>query len=171
MNFFLLTLDYEQWLRKNCSMKLDQIDLKLLGLLQEDSKRTNKELAAKLDLSVTAAFERIRKLERAGVISRYMAIVEPRKVERSFMAFCQIKLVQHTKTNVSQFEKQVARLKEVLECYNVSGEYDYLLKVLVKDMEAYREFLLHKLTTLDHIGSTQSTFVISEVKNSKVIID
>lgn len=152
-------------------MKLDHIDLKLLGLLQESSKRTNKELAAKLDLSVTAIFERIKKLERSGVISRYMAIIEPRKVERSFMAFCQIKLVQHTKTNVNQFEKQVAGLSEVLECYNVSGEYDYLLKVLVKDMEAYREFLLQKLTTLEHIGSTQSTFVISEIKNSKVLID
>lgn len=151
-------------------MKLDQTDLKLLGLLEKSSKRTNKELAAKLDLSVTAVFERIRKLEKSGVISGYMAIVDPRKIERSFMAFCQIKLVQHTKANVSHFEKQVAKLEEVLECYNVSGEYDYLLKVLVKDMQAYREFMLHKLTTLDHIGSTQSTFVISEVKNTLAII-
>lgn len=152
-------------------MKLDQTDFKLLALLQKSSKRTNKELGAKLDLSVTAVFERIRKLERGGVISRYMAIVDTRKVERSFMAFCQIKLVQHTKANVSRFEKQVAELEEVLECYNVSGEYDYLLKVLVKDMEAYREFMLHKLTTLDHIGSTQSTFVISEVKNAMAIVE
>lgn len=152
-------------------MKLDQTDYMLLGLLQKSSKRTNKELAVKLGLSVTAVFERIRKLERSGVISRYMAIVDARKVERSFMAFCQIKLVQHTKANVSRFEKQVAGLEEVLECYNVSGEYDYLLKVLVKDMEAYREFMLHKLTTLDHIGSTQSTFVISEVKNAMAIVD
>lgn len=152
-------------------MKLDQTDFKLLALLQKSSKRTNKELGAKLDLSVTAVFERIRKLERSGVISRYMAIVDTRKVERSFMAFCQIKLVQHTKANVSRFEKQVAELEEVLECYNVSGEYDYLLKVLVKDMEAYREFMLHKLTTLDHIGSTQSTFVISEVKNAMAIVE
>lgn len=150
-------------------MKLDKIDRKLLTLLQENSKKTNKELAGKLNLSVTAVFERIRKLERSGVIEGYVAVVRPEKVERSFTAFCQIKLVQHTKTNVSQFEAQVACLSEVLEVFHVSGEYDYVLKVMVKDMEAYRHFMLHKLTALDHIGSTQSTFVISPVKNSSVL--
>lgn len=152
-------------------MQLDQTDIRLLGLLQENSKRTHKELAGKLRLSVTAVFERIRKLERNGVIAKYMAIVDAKMIDRGFVAFCQIKLVQHTKTSVTQFEKQVTRLEEVLECYNVSGEYDYLLKVMVRDMEAYREFMLHKLTTLDHIGSTQSTFVISQVKNSLNLVE
>jgi len=90
-------------------------------------------------------------------------------VERSFTAFCQIKLVQHTKGNVTRFESQVAQLSEVLEVFHVSGEYDYILKVLVKDMEAYRNFMLNKLTALDHIGSTQSTFVISPVKNTTAL--
>lgn len=150
-------------------MKLDQIDKKLLDLLQSNSKRTNKELSNKLSLSVTAVYERIRKLERGGVISRYVALVNPEEIEKSFMAFCQIKLVQHTKNNVTQFEEQVAGLSEVVECYHISGEYDYILKVLVKDMQAYREFMLNKLTALEHIGSTQSTFVISPVKDSTVI--
>lgn len=150
-------------------MKLDQTDKKLLDLLQRNSKRTNKELSSKLSLSVTAVYERIRKLERGGVISRYVALVNPEEIEKSFMAFCQIKLVQHTKTNVTQFEEQVAGLSEVVECYHISGEYDYILKVLVKDMQAYREFMLNKLTALEHIGSTQSTFVISPVKDSTVI--
>jgi Lrp/AsnC family leucine-responsive transcriptional regulator len=150
-------------------MKLDQTDKKLLALLQENSKKTNKELAGKLDLSVTAVYERIRKLEKAGVIQKYVALVKPEKVERSFTAFCQIKLVQHTKGNVTRFESQVTGLKEVLEVFHVSGEYDYILKVMVKDMQAYREFMLNKLTALDHIGSTQSTFVISPVKNSSAI--
>lgn len=150
-------------------MKLDKIDKKLLAQLQENSKKTNKELALKLDLSVTAVFERIKKLERSGVIEKYVALVRPEKIERSFTAFCQIKLVQHTKGNVIRFEKQVTELKEVLEVFHVSGEYDYILKVMVKDMEAYREFMLNKLTALDHIGSTQSTFVISPVKNSTVL--
>ncbi|GAB2771213.1 Lrp/AsnC family transcriptional regulator [Salinimicrobium soli] len=150
-------------------MNLDATDKKLLSLLQGDSKRTNKELAGKLNLSVTAVFERIRKLEKAGVISKYVALVKPEKVDRSFTAFCQIKLVQHTKSNVTRFEAQVTGLKEVLEVFHVSGEYDYILKVMVKDMQAYREFMLNKLTALDHIGSTQSTFVISPVKNTSAI--
>lgn len=150
-------------------MKLDQTDKKLLALLQEDSKKTNKELSLKLNLSVTAVYERIRKLERGGVIEKYVALVKPDKIERSFTAFCQIKLVQHTKGNVTRFESQVANLTEVLEVFHVSGEYDYILKVMVKDMDAYRNFMLNKLTALDHIGSTQSTFVISPVKNTSAL--
>ncbi|WP_029035906.1 Lrp/AsnC family transcriptional regulator [Salinimicrobium xinjiangense] len=150
-------------------MKLDVIDKKLLALLQENSRRTNKEIAGKLELSVTAVYERIRKLERGEVISKYVALVKPERIERSFTAFCQIKLVQHTKGNVTRFEKQVSQLSEVLEVFHVSGEYDYILKVMVKDMEAYRDFMLNKLTALDHIGSTQSTFVISPVKNTTAL--
>ena len=150
-------------------MQLDSIDKQLVGLLQDNSKKTNKELASKLKLSVTAIYERIRKLERNGVIYKYVALVKPEKVERAFTAFCQIKLVQHTKNNVTRFESQVTKLSEVLEVFHVSGEYDYILKVMVKDMEAYREFMLNKLTALDHIGSTQSTFVISPVKNTTAL--
>lgn len=150
-------------------MQLDSIDKKLLVLLQENSRRTNKEIAGKLKLSVTAVYERIRKLERAEVISKYVALVKPEKVDRSFTAFCHVKLVQHTKENVTRFESQVTGLPEVLEVFHVSGEYDYILKVMVKDMEAYREFMLNKLTALDHIGSTQSTFAISPVKNTTVL--
>lgn len=150
-------------------MQLDTIDKQLLNLLQENSKKTNKELSLNLKMSVTAIYERIRKLERAGVITRYVALIKPEKVDRSFTAFCQIKLVQHTKGNVTRFESQVAKLSEVLEVFHVSGEYDYILKVMVKDMEAYREFMLNKLTALDHIGSTQSTFVISPVKNTSAL--
>ncbi|WP_424495294.1 Lrp/AsnC family transcriptional regulator [Salinimicrobium sp. GXAS 041] len=150
-------------------MNLDKKDHKLLELLQKDSKRTNKDIANRLNLSVTAVYERIRKLERAGVISKYVALVAPEKVEKSFLAFCQIKLVQHTKTNVVDFESEVTKLSEVLECFHVSGEYDYILKVMVRDMQEYREFMLNKLTALKHIGSTQSTFVISPVKSTTAL--
>ncbi len=150
-------------------MNLDKTDHKLLELLQKDSKRTNKDIANRLNLSVTAVYERIRKLERGGVISKYVALVAPEKVARSFLAFCQIKLVQHTKTNVVDFESEVTKLSEVLECFHVSGEYDYILKVMVRDMQEYREFMLNKLTALKHIGSTQSTFVISPVKSTTAL--
>lgn len=150
-------------------MKLDQKDLKILKHLQEDSKMTNKEISNKLQLSVTAVFERIKRLERNGVISGYVALVSPDKVEKNFMVFCQIKLIQHSRSYLTKFEVEVKKLSEVLECYHVSGEYDYILKVLVKDMEAYREFMVTKLTNLDHIGSTQSTFIISPVKSTTAV--
>jgi Lrp/AsnC family transcriptional regulator, leucine-responsive regulatory protein len=150
-------------------MAFDTIDKKLLKLLQYDSKQTNKELSNKLDLSITAVYERIKKLERDGVIENYVALVKKEKVQKAFVAFCHIKLVQHSKDYVVKFEREVANLEEVLECYHISGDYDYLLKVLVKDMEEFREFMVKKLTTIDHIGSTHSTFMISEVKHTTAI--
>jgi Lrp/AsnC family leucine-responsive transcriptional regulator len=150
-------------------MIFDDTDKKLLELLQHDCKQTNKELSNKLNLSVTAVYERIKKLEREHVVNRYVALVNKEHVEKAFVAFCHIKLVQHSQDYVMKFEKDVANLVEVLECYHISGDYDYLLKVLVKDMQAFREFMVNKLTSIDHIGSTHSMFVISEVKHSTAI--
>jgi len=150
-------------------MIFDTIDKKLLEFLQHDSKQTNKELSNKLNLSVTAVYERIKKLEKEGFISRYSAIVNKQKTEKNFVVFCHIKLVQHAQDYVIKFEKEVANLNEVLECYHVSGDFDYLLKVLVKDMAAFREFMVEKLTTINHIGSTHSMIVINEVKHTTAI--
>ncbi|MDP2527222.1 MULTISPECIES: Lrp/AsnC family transcriptional regulator [Maribacter] len=150
-------------------MKLDQIDNKLLELLQEDSKKTTKEYALKLGLSTTAIYERIKRLEREGAIRSYVALVDKTIVNRNFTVFCHVKLVQHVKDNIAQFEAQVMRLQEVVECHHLSGDYDYLLKIHVKDMEAYRHFMVNKLTTMNHIGSTQSSFTIKEVKHSTAI--
>lgn len=147
-------------------MTLDNIDKKLLKLLQEDSKRTTKELSLKLDLSVTAVYERIKKLEREGVIEKYVVLLDRNKIQKGFVVFCHLKLMQHTKEFISQFEKEVVKLTEVLECFHVSGDYDYILKICVENMEEYREFMVTKLTTLQHIGSTHSTFMIGEVKNT-----
>jgi Lrp/AsnC family leucine-responsive transcriptional regulator len=149
-------------------MTFDIIDRNLLKLLQTDSKKTTKELSLKLNLSVTAVYERIKKLEKEGIISNYVALLNRNKIEKGFVVFCHLKLMQHTKEFISQFEKEVVKLNEVLECYHVSGDYDYILKICVKDMEEYREFMVTKLTTLQHIGSTHSTFMIGEVKNTTV---
>ena len=145
------------------------IDKKLLKLLQHDCKQTNKELSNKLNLSVTAVYERIKKLEKEGVINKYVALVTNEKVEKAFVAFCHIKLVQHTQEYVVKFENEVANLPEVMECYHISGDYDYLLKVIVKNMEAFREFMVNKLTSINHIGSTHSMFVINQVRHTTVI--
>ena len=148
---------------------MDLIDKKLLFLLQTDSKKTTKELSLKLNLSVTAVYERIKKLEREGIIDKYVVLVNRSKVDKGFVVFCHIKLIQHTKEFLTKFECEVVKLSEILECHHVSGDYDYILKIAIKDMEAYREFLVTKLTTLEHIGSTHSTFMISEVKNTTVL--
>ena len=150
-------------------MTFDAIDKKLLHLLQTDSKQTNKALALQLNLSVTAVYERIRKLEKNGIIKQYVALVDKSKIQKDFVAFCHIKLIQHTQDYVVIFEREVNQLDEVLECYHLSGDYDYLLKVLVKDVKAFREFMVEKLTKINHIGSTHSMFMISEVKHTTAI--
>jgi Lrp/AsnC family leucine-responsive transcriptional regulator len=150
-------------------MVFDKTDRKLLHLLQMDSKQTNKALAHKLNLSVTAVYERIKKLEKNGIVSQYVALVDKTKVEKDFVAFCHIKLVKHSQDYVIKFEREVIELDEVLECYHLSGDYDYLLKVLVKDMKSFREFMVKKLTKIDHIGSTHSMFMINEVKHTTAI--
>ncbi len=150
-------------------MRFDDIDKKLLELLQGDSKQTSKELSNKLNLSVTAVYERIKKLENQNVISKYVALVNKEKVDKAFVAFCHIKLVQHSQEYVVKFEKEVANLVEVLECYHISGDYDYLLKVHVTDMDEFREFMVKKLTSINHIGSTHSMFMINEVKHTTAI--
>lgn len=150
-------------------MQLDKIDKKLINLLQNDSKQTTKKLSLQLNLSVTAVYERIKKLEKEKIIKHYVAIVNKNKVERSFLVFCHIKLIQHTKEYVSNFESEILKLSEVSECFHVSGDYDYILKIYVKDMESYRDFMVTKLTAIKHIGSTHSIFTIGEVKNTTAI--
>ena len=150
-------------------MQLDGKDKKLLFLLQNDSKKTTKELASALDLSVTAVFERIKKLEKQKVIEKYVALIDKQKIQKDFIVLCHVKLVQHRKDYITQFEKEIVQFSEVLECFHVSGDYDYILKICVKDIRDYREFMVTKLTNLQNISSTQSSFTIKEVKNTTVI--
>jgi Lrp/AsnC family leucine-responsive transcriptional regulator len=148
---------------------LDTIDKKLINLLQQDSKQTTKQLSLQLNLSVTAIYERVKKLENQKVIEKYVAIVNKNKIEKSFLVFCHIKLMQHSKEYLNTFEYEVLKLEEVSECFHVSGDYDYILKIYVKDMDAYRSFVVTKLTAIKHIGSTHSTFAIEQVKNTTAI--
>lgn len=145
-------------------MDFDVIDKQLLSLVQEDAKRTNKEYANILGLSTTAVYERIKRLEKTGVIRKYTALLDKGKIKKSFQVLCHVQLTQHVEKNVLQFEREVLKLDEVSECYHISGEYDYILKVHVSDMEDYRQFMVSKLTAISNIGSTQSSFVINEVK-------
>lgn len=148
---------------------MDKIDRELLRALQENAKLTNKELAGMLGLTITPVHERIKKLEREGYISHYSAIVNPHKVDLALQVFCSVSLKDHQKEFIEQFERDVVALEEVIECYHIGGRFDYLLKVIVKDMETYRSFVSLKLAELDNIGNVQSSFVMSEIKRSAAL--
>jgi Lrp/AsnC family transcriptional regulator, leucine-responsive regulatory protein len=144
---------------------LDTVDLKILQLLQANALMTNKEIAARLNLTTTPIHERIKRLENEGVIEKYTAILNKSKLGKSLVVLVDVTLKEHAASFLEQFEKDVLLLPEVVECYCISGGSDFLLKVLVKDMEEYRHFILHKLATLSNIGNAQSRFVVNEIKS------
>ncbi|RRO24501.1 Lrp/AsnC family transcriptional regulator [Flavobacteriaceae bacterium 14752] len=150
-------------------MKIDDRDKQILSLLQTDANQTTKQIAAKIKLSQTAVYERIKRLERAQLITGYVALLDLDKVDKAFTAFCMVKLVNHTKKSLEHFEKDILTLNEITECYHISGEYDYLLKINVKNIKAYRQFMVDKLTSIPFISSTQSAFNINTVKYSTAI--
>ncbi len=145
--------------------ELDEIDLQLLHLLQADSTITNKELAEKVNLSPTPVFERVKKLEAQGYIKKYVAILDADKLGRELIVFCNISLKQHNKEIGHAFVRDIKSLKEVTECYNISGDFDFLLKVMVRDMKHYQDFVINSLGAIENIGSAHSTFVMGEIKN------
>ncbi|MBB6460049.1 Lrp/AsnC family transcriptional regulator [Flammeovirga kamogawensis] len=146
--------------------ELDEMDLKILRFLQENSDITTKEIAQKIHLSTTPVYERIKKLEQQGYIKKYVAVLDREKLDRDLVVFCNITLKEHSKVIGHQFVKDILSLKEVTECYNVSGDYDFLLKVMVKDMRAYQDFVLNHLGEIENIGSAHSTFVMGEIKQT-----
>ena len=148
---------------------LDQVDLKLLELLQESGKLTTKEIAQQVHLSPTPVYERIKRLEREGVIKKYVALVEAEKVGKGLIVFCDITLKEHTKEIGNQFVKEIMFSKYVCECYNISGDYDFRLKVMVRDMKHYQDFVLNDLGSIKNIGSAHSTFVMGVIKHSYAV--
>lgn len=142
----------------------DKTDLEILRLLQQDAKMTIKELAIRLNLSQTPVYERIKKLEAEGMITAYRAIINAKKLGYSLVAYCNISLITHQRAMLEKFETDVQQIKEVSECYHIAGMFDYLLKVVVKDMDEYQQFLTKKLASLENIAKVQSSFVMTEVK-------
>mgnify|MGYP006289651861 CR=1 FL=1 len=149
--------------------KIDDKDKLILNLLQENSDRTTKQIAARINLSPTAVYERIKRLETQHIIKKYVALLDLEQIEKDFTAFCMIKLTDHTKKSLENFEKNILNLNEVVECHHISGEYDYILKINVQNIKMYREFMVNKLTTIPFISSTQSAFNISTVKSSTAV--
>ncbi|RVT78413.1 Lrp/AsnC family transcriptional regulator [Flavobacterium sufflavum] len=145
---------------------LDNTDLQILKQLQQDSNISIKDLAAKLFLTVTPVYERIKRLEREGYIMKYVALLDKKKLNRGMTVFCNVRLKEHAKNVGANFVKDIVALPEIIECYNIAGDYDFMLKILVADMASYQDFVMNKLSTIENIGNTQSVFVMGEIKHS-----
>jgi Lrp/AsnC family leucine-responsive transcriptional regulator len=157
-------------LQKRQNMEtLDRTDILILRELQKDAKLTTKELAARVNLSPSPVFERQKRLEKEGYIKRYIAVVDPIKAGNGIMVLCNVRLKHHSKEFSRQFTSVIAGIDEVVECFNTSGEYDYMLKIYARNMQDYQNFVLGTLGDLDCIGSLHSIFVIGEVKNTLTI--
>ncbi|MGN0036956.1 MAG: Lrp/AsnC family transcriptional regulator [Bacteroidaceae bacterium] len=144
---------------------LDKVDLQILRTLQQNARLTTKELAGRVSLSATPVFERLKRLEREGYIRKYIAVLDAEKLNQGFVVFCSVKLRRLNRDIAAEFARIVQGIPEVTECYNISGSYDYLLKIHAPHMKYYQEFILNVLGGIDALGSIESTFVMDEVKH------
>jgi Lrp/AsnC family leucine-responsive transcriptional regulator len=148
---------------------IDAIDRKILSLLQRDGRMSLADLSAKVGLSPSPCLRRVRLLEKAGIINRYVAVLDQHAVGLPVSVFISIKLESQREEALDKFGKAIARWPEVLECYLMTGPRDYLLRVVVADLSAYERFLKQKLTRLDGIGSIESSFALEQVKYTNVL--
>ena len=153
-------------------MKIDQTDKKILDILQEDAKITNIELANRVGISAPATLERVKRLEKNGVIKKYVALVDPAKVSKGTFALVSVALMIHQIPSIDSFTKQINKLEEVLECYHITGSDDFMLKIAVENIEKYELFILQKLTKIKGVSKVTTNIVLSTVKfNTKIHID
>jgi DNA-binding Lrp family transcriptional regulator len=154
----------------NSEFLLDAIDIKILSLLQQNARITVKEISDKVHLSTTPVHERIKRLEGTGVIKQYATLVDHNKVKKGLMVICYVSLKEHSKTAGSKFIKHIMALNEVIECYNISGEFDFMLKVVAENMDTYYDFHVNKLSQSENIGNVQSVFVMGVIKQTHVLV-
>lgn len=148
---------------------IDNIDIQILKFLQENSALTTKELAKLVNLSVSPVFERVKRLEKNGYIKGYHAVLDAEKLSRGFVVICNVRLKHHSKELGKKFTEAIMPIEEITECYNISGDYDFMLKIHVESMQRYQDFVLNTLGEIDSIGNLQSLFVMGEIKNSYAI--
>ena len=150
-------------------MKLDALDSKILNLLQTNAHLTIKEIAAVVNLSITPVHDRIKKMEKDGIIDKYVTILNKKMIGKSLIVYCNVTLSKQTQENFLAFNEAVIMLQEVLECSVVAGTFDYLLKIVVADMDSYHEFYQKKLSVLPMVSLIHSYFVMAEVKSTTMI--
>ncbi len=146
-------------------LDLDTTDIGILKLLQKDASLTNKEMSYKLNKSIATIHERIKRLKEQGYIKRYVAILDRKKIDKSLIAFSQVLLNDHTADTLNKFEQEVAKFPEVMECFQMTGTFDFILRIATSDMDAYHNFYRNQLATLPNINSIQSFFILSETKS------
>lgn len=149
---------------------LDKTDLAILKLLQQNARMTIKEISEKVHLSTTPVHERIRRMEESGVIKQYVTLLSANKVGKGLMVICYVSLRQHSKNAGEKFISGILEMPEVLECLTISGEFDFLLKVVVGDMDAYYNFHVNKLSSIENVGNVQSVFVMGVVKMTQQLV-
>ena len=148
----------------------DKKDLSILRLLQQNARITVKEIAEKVHLSTTPVHERIKRMEEAGIIKQYVTLVDNAKVKKSLMVICYVSLKQHGKNAGAKFIKVINELNEVIECYSISGEFDFMLKVVCEDMNAYYDFHVNKLSETENVGHVQSIFIMGIIKQTHQLV-
>jgi len=148
----------------------DAKDMSILRLLQENARITVKEIGDKVHLSTTPVHERIKRMEEAGVIKQYATLVDHSKVKKGLMVICYVSLKQHNKNAGTKFIKAIHELNEVIECYNISGEFDFMLKVVAENMDAYYDFHVNKLSQIENMGHVQSVFVMGIIKQTHQLV-
>ena len=148
------------------SYRLDEKDIEILRALQRNARLTNKELAAQVHLSTTPTYERVKRLERQGFIKQYATVLDANKLNKGFAVFCSVKLRRLNSDYALAFTEMIKQVPEVTECYNISGSYDYLLRIQAADMKSYQQLLLNVIGRHENIDSLESTFVMEEVKYS-----
>jgi len=153
------------------TVEVDEKDRAILQLLQDNAKLTIREIAHHVHLSPTPVHERIKRMEDNGVIRQYAALVDHSKVKKGLMIICYVSLKEHNKRSGAKFIKVINELNEVIECYNISGEFDFMLKVVVENMDAYYDFHVNKLSQVENIGQLQSAFVMGIIKQTHIRID
>lgn len=144
---------------------LDKVDLQILRTLQGNARLTTKELASRVSLSSTPVFERLKRLENNGYIKKYIAVLDAEKLNQGFIVFCNVKMNRLSREIAQDFTEIIRNIPEVTECYNISGSFDYLLKIHAPNMKYYQEFVLNVLGTIENLGSLESTFVMDEIKH------
>jgi Lrp/AsnC family leucine-responsive transcriptional regulator len=145
---------------------LDEIDRTILRLLQSDAKISAKEIANQLNITVSPVYERIRRLETQGHIMQYVAILDRKLIDRPITTICQVSMRYHNEAFIEKFEQEIKKLDEVQECYHMAGQVDFLLKINIKSLDEYHDFVKYKLSKIDNIGVLNSTFVLKEIKHS-----
>ncbi len=159
-----------QTVQNSVNAELDAKDMAILALLQQNARMPVKEIAEKVHLSPTPVHERIKRMESGGVIRQYAALVDPGKLKKGLTAICYVSLKEHSRTAGSRFVKAILAMPEVIECYTISGEFDFMLKVVSADMNAYHDFHVNKLSSIENMGHVQSVFVMGVIKETHQLV-